>query len=157
MTGRTRPGRLEVDDATPARAVSFSQLQVGDAVTQRVVFDAGLREAFGQLARDGARIHADPAFARARGYDAPILQGLCVTSRFSRLIGMYLPGEDAVVESLSFKFRKPVFAGTPVDFQVQVARVLPALRVARLQLSASVDGVPCITGEAQCLLREEAR
>lgn len=150
---RGQPEQLVVMDDTPGRLLAAADLVVGDSVSQAVSFTPAMREAFGVLARDGAPVHADAAFARARGYDAPILQGMCVTTRFSRLIGMYLPGESAVVESLSFKFRKPVYADATVQFTVTITRLLPALRVARLQLAASVAGEPCIAGEAQCVLR----
>jgi acyl dehydratase len=144
---------LVVEDGTPGRLLTVSDLVVGDRVQQSVTFGPSLRQAFSQLAQDGAPVHGNASFARSRGYAAPILQGLCVTSRFSRLIGMYLPGEAAVVESLSFKFRKPVYQDATVIFEVEVERLQPAIRVARLRLSASVDGQPCIAGQAQCLLR----
>lgn len=149
-----RPRHLVVEDSTPSRLLAISELQVADSVSQAVTFTTELREAFHQLANDNAPVHGDADFARARGYDAPILQGLCVTSRFSRLIGMYLPGESAVVESLTFKFRKPVYEGRLVEYRVEVTRMLRALQVVRLRLTVESDGQLCIEGEAQCLLRK---
>ena len=153
MTRRTQPERLVIDDATPGRLLAVADLCVGDSVLQVVRFDQDLREAFGRVANDGAPVHADPAFARARGFEAPIIQGLCVTTRFSRLIGMYLPGQSAVVESLSFKFRRPVYQDQAVEFTAVVARVMAPLRVVRLNLRAAVAGTTCVVGEAQCLVR----
>lgn len=150
---RTHPQQLVVDDHTPGRLLSIADLAAGDEVVQSVTFDTALRQAFGLLARDGAPVHADPEFARARGFEAPIVQGLCVTSRFSRLIGMYLPGESAVLESLAFKFRKPVLHDATVHYSVTVSRIQAALQIVRLELSASVEGQPCVQGQAQCLLR----
>lgn len=149
-----RPRHLVVEDSTPSRLLAISELQVADSVSQAVTFTTELREAFHQLANDNAPVHGDADFARARGYHAPILQGLCVTSRFSRLIGMYLPGESAVVESLTFKFRKPVYEGRLVEYRVEVTRMLRALQVVRLRLTVESDGQLCIEGEAQCLLRK---
>lgn len=149
-----RHRHLVVEDSTPSRLLAISELQVADSVSQAVTFTTELREAFHQLANDNAPVHGDADFARARGYDAPILQGLCVTSRFSRLIGMYLPGESAVVESLTFKFRKPVYEGRLVEYRVEVTRMLRALQVVRLRLTVESDGQLCIEGEAQCLLRK---
>ncbi len=145
---------LVVDDSTPSRLLAFSELCVGDSVSQVITFTTELREAFHQLARDNAPIHGNVDFARARGYDGPILQGLCVTSRFSRLIGMYLPGESAVVESFTFKFRKPVYEGRLIEYRVEVMRMLNALQVVRLRLTVESEGQLCIEGEAQCLLRK---
>lgn len=147
------PEHLVVDDGTPGRLLSIGDLVVGDRVRQTVAFGPELQQAFSLLARDDAPVHGDGTFARSRGYDAPIVQGLSVTSRFSRLIGMYLPGHAAVVESLSFKFRRPVYQGATVDLEVEVERLQPVLHIARLQLRASVGMQPCVVGQAQCLLR----
>ena len=148
------PCHLSVDDSTPSRLLVISELHLGDSVSQCVTFTTEMREAFYQLAKDSAPVHENADFALASGYDGPILQGLCVTSRFSRLIGMYLPGQSAVIESLNFKFRKPVYEGATLDYRVVVARVLPAFHVARLRLTLESDGQLCIEGEAQCLLRK---
>lgn len=147
------PSHLAADDETPSRLLSVADLCLGDSVSQTVSFTVAMRAAFAVLANDGARIHADGVYANARGYDGPILQGLCVTSRFSRLIGMYLPGESAVVESLAFKFRRPVYDGLPLDYRVEVVRIMAALRVARLKLTVHSKGQVCVDGEAQCVLR----
>ncbi len=148
-----QPCHIIVDDSTPSRLLGIADLTVGDSVSQSVTFVQELREAFHTLANDRAPFHVNAEFARARGYDEPILQGLCVTARFSRLIGMYLPGESAVVESLTFKFRKPVYAGRQLEYRVEVVRILRALQVARLKLTVTSEDHLCISGEAQCLLR----
>lgn len=148
-----QPRHLMVDESTPGRLLTIADLAVGDSVSQTITFTAELREAFHTLVNDSAPIHRDAKFARARGYDHPILQGLCVASRFSRLMGMYLPGENAVVESLTFKFRKPVYEGRPVEYRVEVVRIMRALRVVRLKLTVISDDQLCTSAEAQCLLR----
>lgn len=147
------PRHMDVDDSTPSRLMDITDLIVGESVSQSITFTAELREAFHALVKDSAPIHRNAEFARARGYEAPILQGLCVASRFSRLMGMYLPGENAVVESLTFKFRKPVYEGHPVEYRVEVVRVMRALGVVRLNLTVKSDDQLCISGDAQCLLR----
>lgn len=144
---------LTVDDATPGRALLVTEIAVGDAVEQRFAFDAQARAAFAEVANDRAPVHGDDRFAAAQGFDGQIIQGLCVSSRFSRLIGMYLPGEHAILESLALKFRRPTFEGQPLVFRAAVTRVLVPMRVIRLALSASSSQGVHIEGEAQCLLR----
>lgn len=147
-----QPCHMVVHESTPSRLLAINDLTVGDSVSQSVTFTLEMREAFHALSNDSAPLHGNAEFARARGYKDPILQGLCVTSRFSRLIGMYLPGEGAVIESLAFKFRKPIYAGRLVEYRVEVVRMMQALRVTRLKLTVKSDDQLCISGEAQCLL-----
>jgi 3-hydroxybutyryl-CoA dehydratase len=130
-----------------------ADLVAGDAVEQHFAFDAAARAAFAMVANDRAPVHEDERFAHAHGFRGTVIQGMCVSSRFSRLIGMYLPGEHAILETLTLKFRHPTYEGQPLVFRAEVARTLPPLKVVKLALSASSEGIAHITGEAQCLIR----
>jgi 3-hydroxybutyryl-CoA dehydratase len=142
-----------VDDLTPSRFLDIQSIQIGDKVSQKVAFTTKLIDGFSVTANDNALIHTNNEFALSVGLEAPIIQGLCVTSRFSRLIGMYLPGEGSLVESLTFKFRKPLYLGSTVNFHVEVIRILTVVRVIKLSLIAEIDGVLHVEGGAQCLMR----
>ena len=144
---------LTVDDATPSRPLRVGEIMVGDAVEQYFAFDSAARAAFAQVANDRAPVHEDERFAHAHGFRGTIIQGMCVSTRFSRLIGMYLPGEYAILEALTLKFRHPTYEGQALVFRAEVTRILPPLKVVKLALSASSDGIHHITGEAQCLIR----
>lgn len=147
------PTLIMVDDATPSRALTIRDLVVGDAVEQRFAFDANQRAAFALVANDRAPVHEDERFAHARGFSGTIIQGLCVATRFSRLIGMYLPGEHAILESVTLKYRHPTYEGQPLTFRAEVTRMLAPMKVVRLGLSAASDAGVHVSGEAQCLIR----
>jgi len=147
------PHLLTVEDATPSRALRIGDLVVGDAVEERHVFDAEARAAFGRVAGDRAPVHGDTRFAQAHGFQGQIIQGLCVTTRFSRLIGMHLPGEHAILERVGFKFRHPTYEGQVLVFRVEVMRTLKPMRVVVLALSLRSEVAVHITGEAQCVVR----
>ena len=153
MSLQRQPELLTVDDATPSRPLRVADLVTGDAVEQHFAFDAAVRAAFAMVANDRAPVHEDERFAHAHGFRGTIIQGMCVSTRFSRLIGMYLPGEHAILESLTLKFRHPTYEGQPLVFRVEVTRILPPLKVVKLALSACSEGIAHITGEAQCLIR----
>jgi acyl dehydratase len=141
---------LEVTDETPPRALLVDQLSVGDKVTQRVTFDAEKHLAFACLARDSAPVHDDVEFARRRGFDAPIIQGLAVVSRFSRLMGMYLPGEHAILQRTEFKFHRPVYANTELLYSCEVKRIIRPLRAVLLEVAVTTNGIDRVTGQCQC-------
>ena len=141
-----------VDDDTPGRALALSDMDVGDAVEQRFVFDAAIRRAFGEVASDSAPVHRDSAFANEWGFRGPIIQGLCVSARFSRLIGMYLPGENGILQSIEFKFRQPTYEGEALVFRAEISRLFRPAKAIRLILSAGSDEGIRIQGEAQCVI-----
>jgi len=108
---------------------------------------------FKKLANDRAPIHADKSVAQKAGFDAPIIQGLALAVRFSRLIGMYLPGERAILEKIELKYKVPVFAGQELVYTCSVARMLRPLQVVEMSLAIAVEGKDCVTGRCQCVLR----
>ena len=152
-TAAREPTLLAVDDRTPGRALLIGDIIAGDAVEQHFSFDAATRAAFSKVADDRAPLHGDDRFAAARGFEGQIIQGLCVSTRFSRLIGMYLPGEHAILEQIALKFRKPTFEGQPLVFRVEVIRLMRSMKVVRLALTATSDAGVHVKGEAQCLIR----
>jgi 3-hydroxybutyryl-CoA dehydratase len=144
---------LEVFDDTPVRHLRVDDLVVGDSVFERVRFSKEMLADFAQVAKDRAPVHDDPRFARAAGFAGPIVQGLALSTRFSRLIGMYLPGGHAILESVELKFRRPVYADQDVIFRAVVDRVFRPLRVVTLALTISRQDTHHVTGSARCLVR----
>lgn len=147
------PTLILVDDGTPERALRIDEVTVGDSVEQPFTFEGHTRAAFQKLANDRAPLHDDERFARSQGFQGIVIQGLCVSTRFSRLLGMYLPGRHAILERIDLKFRRPTHEGEPLVFRVEVTRVLRPMRVVRLDLSARSGAGLHVTGEAQCLVR----
>jgi 3-hydroxybutyryl-CoA dehydratase len=147
------PQTIVVTDETAGRALMVADIAVGDAVEQRFAFERSMRDAFAIVANDRAPIHDDERFAHNKGFGAPIIQGLCVATRFSRLIGMYLPGQHAILERMNIAFRQPTYEGQSLRFRVRVTRVLRPMRVIKLGLLATSDSGNHLVGEAQCLIR----
>jgi len=149
-----RPPQLVlVTDETAGRALTIDDIVVGDAVEQQFAFDRPARDAFAIVANDRAPVHDDERFAHSKGFGGPIIQGFCVASRFSRLIGMYLPGEHAILQGVNITFRQPTYEGQAVRFRVCVTRVLRPMRVIKLSLLTTSDSGDHLEGEAQCLIR----
>lgn len=153
MISKRAPSKLIVDETTPGRLLTIADLTIGDCVEQSFVFTARHRDAFAKVANDRAPVHEDDRFAHAHGFQGTIIQGLCVSTRFSRLIGMYLPGEHAILETISLKYRLPTYEGMLLHYSAEISRLLPSLRVARLALSVRSSAGTHVLGEAQCLVR----
>jgi acyl dehydratase len=154
MSAPTASGdRFVVGDDTPSRALALDAIEIGASVEQSVMFDEEMWRRFDALAGDAAPVHRQSTAARALGFDRPILQGLAVTTRFSRLLGMYLPGEHAVLQRVEFRFRRPVLVPALLDYRAEVTRVLRPVRAVQLALEVRVGAEVHVTGSAQCVLR----
>ena len=109
-------------------------------------------EAFRSLSGDDNPIHFDPDFARARGFAGPIVYGGLLVAEISRLLGTLLPGHGCVWQSLTLRFRKPLFVGNAARLEASVKHETPHLGVTLVTFVILSGGGPIAEGEAMALL-----
>src|SRR5437762_2235727 len=124
-----------VENESGVRQLALDAISVGDRWSERVCFDARMVQAFSAVSGDSAPHHLDDEAARKIGFDGAIVHGLFLGARFSRLLGMFLPGPAAVIHSFAMDFLRPVPIGTCVDVSVIVSKVHAAVRSVQLDLS----------------------
>ena len=146
------PLDFEVEASTRPNAYALADLAVGDRCTERWRIDEAASAAFELCSNDTAPVHRDDDHARALGHPRRIVQGMLASLRFSRMLGMFLPGTGSIIMSLSFDYRRPVFIGDTLDFVVAVTH-LSANGVARLDCTVRRSDEVCVKGRASCLLR----
>lgn len=72
-----------------------------------------------RLSGDRHRLHSDPRFARDRGFDRPILHGLCTYGFACRaLIEAVAVGHPNRLRAMDGRFRKPVYPGDTVTTEI---------------------------------------
>ncbi|WP_326569802.1 MaoC/PaaZ C-terminal domain-containing protein [Amycolatopsis rhabdoformis] len=72
-----------------------------------------------RLCGDRNPLHADPAFAKAAGFDRPILHGLCTYGVVAKaLTDAFLDGDPGRIRSFGTKFAGVVFPGEPLRTRV---------------------------------------
>lgn len=72
-----------------------------------------------RLSGDRHRLHSDPAFARAAGFERPILHGLCTYGIACRaLVKGAAGGDPARLRGMNGRFRKPVMPGDTLTTQI---------------------------------------
>lgn len=146
------PHDIHVEASSPPNAFALADLAVGDRCTERWRIDEAASDAFTLASSDTAPLHRDDGHARALGYPGRIVQGMLASLRFSRLLGMFLPGTGSIIMSVSFDYLQPVFAGDTLDFAVAITH-LHASGVARLDCTVRRNDDLCVRGRASCLLR----
>jgi acyl dehydratase len=72
-----------------------------------------------RLSGDRNPLHSDPAFARAAGFDRPILHGLCTFGVSTRvMVESVADGDGARVQSVAGSFAAPVFPGDQLTVDI---------------------------------------
>ena len=73
-------------------------------------------QVFAQLSKDYNPIHSDFNFAKSKGFDAPLIHGLLLSSQTSRLIGQELPDQNAILTGIQMDFIQPSFPDDELIF-----------------------------------------
>ena len=89
-------------------------------------FTAEDMKVFSKLSQDFNEIHIDTAFAKTKGFHAPLVQGLLLSSQMSRLIGQELPDKNSILTSIKMNFNKPCFPDDQLIFASDLKNISPA-------------------------------
>ena len=119
------------------KVLSFEEISEGQTAFLERKMDGAMMRAFADLTGDRNPLHVDDAFAAGTRFKGRIAHGLCLASLVSTLVGMELPGRDALILSQSTEFRLPVFPGDTVRVQVTVKRKIASARILDMESSAT--------------------
>jgi NAD(P)-dependent dehydrogenase (short-subunit alcohol dehydrogenase family)/acyl dehydratase/putative sterol carrier protein len=72
-----------------------------------------------RMSGDIYRLHVDPEFARASGFEKPIMHGLCTHGFACRAVIKHLfPGEPERMRRFRLRFSRPLYPGVPIKTQI---------------------------------------
>lgn len=143
--------------AGPAR-FGFEDLRVGQqAGFETQVTEADI-DAFAGVSGDVSPLHLDDGFARSRGFAGRVVHGAYLTALVSRLVGVHLPGENCLLQSVSMQFRRPVAAGARLAVTGTVDQMSEAVRsaVIKVAIQELSSGETAATGKATVGFTEPA-
>ena len=98
-------------------------------------------------------IHSEKEFANEKGFNNVLVFGMLTASFFSKLVGVYLPGKNALFqECKNIIFHSPVFVGDTLNVKGEVVEIDERFRritikaVIRNQENKKVCSAKLITG-----------
>jgi acyl dehydratase len=87
----------------------FDEINVGMKKQFNKIISESMVNDFAKLSGDYNPLHVNEEYARQTNFKKRVCHGMLLTSFFSRLIGMYLPGKQALLFSQSLNFVNPCF------------------------------------------------
>lgn len=102
----------KIDDISEGMGYCFTK-----TITARDV------ECFAEISGDRSLLHMSDSFAHERGFQGRVVHGALLAGYISQMIGMYLPGENCLLQSLSIKFHAPCFIDDTVEIKARVDQV----------------------------------
>ena len=121
--------------AYAAEAFDLEDLAVGQHAEFETVIADGDIDRFAALSGDESPLHVDKAFARNRGYADRVAHGAYLIALASRLVGMYLPGRNALLLAVQVLFVAPALPGAHVRVRGEIEQLSDSVRSVVLKLA----------------------
>ena len=121
--------------AHAAEAFDLEDLAVGQHAEFETVIAGDDVDRFAALSGDKSPLHVDQAFARKRGYTDRVAHGAYMVALASRLVGMYLPGRNALLLGVQMSFVAPTLPGARVRVRGEIDQLSDSVRSVVLKLA----------------------
>ena len=106
-----------------AAAFTFEDLAVGQRSEFETLVTGADVDRFAALSGDLSPLHLDGDFARRCGFERRLAHGAYLAALVSRLVGMSLPGRNALLLNMQMSFAAPVVP----EIRVKVAGIVEQL------------------------------
>ena len=119
---------------------TFEEIKTGMEEQFSVTITEQMMQQFREMTGDVNPLHCDETFAKEKGFDGKVAYGMLTASFLSTMAGVYLPGENSLIQSVEVKFVKPVFPGEEITFTGKVSEVNDTFRFLVLKVTGTVTG-----------------
>ncbi|MFT3735051.1 MAG: MaoC/PaaZ C-terminal domain-containing protein [Rhodocyclaceae bacterium] len=110
---------------------------------------------FAELSGDYNPLHVDGAFARSKGFEGKVVYGALLVAKVSQLIGMHLPGRDALWTRVTLDFVRPLYVDQAARVDGVVEKVSASVGLMTLKIGiVTGNGLVLARGSAEVLLVE---
>ena len=135
---------------------SFDEIELGMQKSFKVDISKNMLDVFGRDTGDYNPLHISEEYASSTSFKKRVCSGMFLSSFFSRLVGMYLPGKHALHISQSLNFVNPCFIGETITVEGKVIDKSPATKIIKLETTITNEsGKRIIDGKAQVIVRDD--
>jgi len=132
----------------------FNDIEIGQTETFELVITESMLDDFARLSGDYNPLHMNENYANSTIFKRRVCHGMLVASFFSRLVGMYIPGKNALYFSQTLKFIQPCFIDDTLKIEGKVLDKSESTKLITLKTSVFNDMGKCIIdGQAKVLVR----
>jgi acyl dehydratase len=148
------PPQAEAGEAAPSGDAALYHLRPGQQAEAGRAFSTADIDEYVSLTGDASPFHADPAFARRRGFDGAIVPLQLLAGMFSDLLGTRLPGRGTGWMKQSLRLCSAARLGEPLTASVRIVRLRADKDLVNLaSLVTGSDGRVVVQGESLVLVR----
>ena len=135
---------------------SLNGIEIGFKKNFEITITESMFNDFAKLSGDYNPLHMNEEYASSTSFKKRVCSGMFLSSFFSRLVGMYLPGKHALHISQSLNFVNPCFIGEMITVEGKVIDKSPATKIIKLETTITNEsGKRIIDGKAQVIVRDD--
>ena len=135
---------------------SFDEIELGMQKSFKVFISENMLDAFCRDTGDYNPLHMNEKYASSTSFKKRVCSGMFLSSFFSRLVGMYLPGKHALHMSQSLNFVNPCFIGETITVEGKVIDKSAATKIIKLETTITNEsGKRVIDGKARVIVRDD--
>ena len=133
---------------------SFNEIKIGLEHHLEISIDEKLEGDFAKISGDFNPLHMDEQYAKKTKFGKRVCHGMLLGSFFSRLVGMYLPGKNALYFSQNLNFVEPCFIGDIVIVKGKIINKSESTKMIKIETTIKNNtGKLLVEGIAQVLVR----
>ena len=134
--------------------LSYNEISVGRQESFTIKITESMVEKFSNLSGDLNPLHMDNEFAESSLFKKRIVHGMLLSSFFSQLIGMKLPGKNALYFSQTLNFRSPCYIDDEIEIVGKVIEKSDSTQIITVSTSIFNKSKIClIDGIAKIIVR----
>ena len=139
-----------------SKQYKFDEIKIGLEYKFTEMITESHLDSFANLSGDYNPLHMDTGYAKTTKFKKRICHGMLLASFFSKLIGMYLPGKNALYFSQILNFQNPCFVDDTITVRGQVIDKSDATKIIILNTSIhNQDGMCLVDGTAKVMIRQD--
>ena len=92
----------------------FKDLDVGASFKFTEIVTEEKMELFLKLSGDNNTLHCDEEYAKKSNMKGRVVYGMLTSSFYSTLVGVYLPGENCLLQEIKISFNNPLYIGEEI-------------------------------------------
>ena len=133
----------------------INSIEIGLNKQFNVRITESMLDNFAQLSGDYNPLHMDIDYAKTTKFKKRVVHGMLLSSFFSQLVGMHIPGKNALFLTQCLKFPSPCFIDDEVTVQGEVISKSLATKIITLKTQiTNKSGENLVLGEAKVLIRD---
>ena len=133
---------------------SYDDVFIGQKESFMIKITESMVQTFGNFSGDLNPLHMDTKFAKSSSFKKRIVHGMLLSTFFSQLVGMYLPGKNALYFSQTLNFRSPCYIDDEIEVVGEVTEKSDSTKMITVTTSIFNKSKIClIDGVAKIIVR----